>query len=120
MAGEFQLIDRIRARVARRGDVVLGIGDDAALLQPPPGMQLAVATDTLNIEIGAKDDKIKILRVADIFQAMVQDRPYRAGLPAAAVLDFVREMARQGRVDGQVVAAAAADLAGAMAAARAA
>lgn len=51
MAGEFQLIDRIRARVARRGDVVLGIGDDAALLQPPPGMQLAVATDTLNIGI---------------------------------------------------------------------
>ena len=62
----------------------------------------------------------RILRVADIFQAMVQDRPYRAGLPAAAVLDFVREMARQGRVDAEVVAAAAADLAGAMAAARAA
>ncbi len=48
MAGEFQLIERIRARVARRADVPLGIGDDAALLQPPPGVQLAVATDTLN------------------------------------------------------------------------
>ena len=62
----------------------------------------------------------RILRVADIFQAMAQDRPYRAGLPAAEVLDFVRELARQGRVDGRVVAAAAADLPGAMAAARAA
>lgn len=46
--GEFELIARIRARAAGRTDVVLGIGDDAALLQPPPGMQLAVAMDTLN------------------------------------------------------------------------
>ncbi|MBJ6980257.1 thiamine-phosphate kinase [Luteimonas sp. MC1895] len=46
---EFGLIERIRARAAHpRDDVVLGIGDDAALLQPPPGMQLVVAMDTLN------------------------------------------------------------------------
>ncbi len=47
-ASEFDLIDRIRARVAARGDVVLGIGDDAAILQPPPGRQLVVTADTLN------------------------------------------------------------------------
>jgi thiamine-monophosphate kinase len=46
--GEFDLIARIRARALQRGDVVLGIGDDAALLQPPPGRQLVVTTDTLN------------------------------------------------------------------------
>jgi thiamine-monophosphate kinase len=46
--GEFDLIARIRARVLQRGDVVLGIGDDAALLQPPQGRQLAVTADTLN------------------------------------------------------------------------
>ena len=46
--GEFDLIARIRARCATRTDVRLGIGDDAALLQPPAGMQLAVAMDTLN------------------------------------------------------------------------
>ena len=45
---EFDLIARIRDRAATRPDVVLGIGDDAALLQPPPGMQLAVSMDTLN------------------------------------------------------------------------
>ena len=45
---EFDLIARIRARAALRGDVVLGIGDDCALLAPPPGMQLAVTMDTLN------------------------------------------------------------------------
>ena len=45
---EFGLIAAIHARAATRGDVALGIGDDAALLQPPPGLQLAVAMDTLN------------------------------------------------------------------------
>jgi thiamine-monophosphate kinase len=45
---EFDLIERIRRRVAARPDVLLGIGDDAALLQPPAGMQLVVAMDTLN------------------------------------------------------------------------
>ncbi|KLJ02561.1 thiamine-phosphate kinase [Luteimonas sp. FCS-9] len=51
MAGEFALIDRIRARVVRRDDVVLGIGDDAALLQPAAGEQLVVAMDTLNVDV---------------------------------------------------------------------
>jgi thiamine-monophosphate kinase len=47
-AQEFDLIARIRARCATRPDVLLGIGDDAALLQVPANMQLAVAMDTLN------------------------------------------------------------------------
>ena len=32
---------------ARRSDVALGVGDDAALLDVPPGMQLVAKTDTL-------------------------------------------------------------------------
>ncbi len=45
---EFALIDLIRSRCAiARADVVLGIGDDAALLTVPPGQWLAVSTDTL-------------------------------------------------------------------------
>lgn len=47
MPGEFALIDRIRARVRARADVVLGIGDDAALLRLPAGHDLVVTTDTL-------------------------------------------------------------------------
>lgn len=53
---EFDLIDRIRRRVIARGDVMLGIGDDAALLTPPYGTQLAVATDTLNIGVHFPSD----------------------------------------------------------------
>lgn len=47
-AAEFDLIARIRARALHRDDVILGIGDDAAVLQVPAGKQLVVATDTLN------------------------------------------------------------------------
>lgn len=46
--GEFALIDEIRRRCAlARPDVVLGIGDDAALLRVPPDSELAVSMDTL-------------------------------------------------------------------------
>jgi thiamine-monophosphate kinase len=47
-AGEYDLIARIRARVGERADVVLGIGDDAAVLSVPADRQLVVAMDTLN------------------------------------------------------------------------
>jgi thiamine-monophosphate kinase len=46
--GEFELIERYFAAVgARRPDVVLGVGDDAALLSVPPGQELVACTDTL-------------------------------------------------------------------------
>lgn len=45
---EFSLIDRcFAAHARRRGDVALGIGDDAAVVDVPPGEQLVVAVDTL-------------------------------------------------------------------------
>lgn len=53
---EFDLIARIRGRAATRDDVVLGIGDDAALLRVPAGMQLAVAMDTLNAGVHFPED----------------------------------------------------------------
>ncbi len=48
---EFDLIARIRQRAATRSDVIVGIGDDAAILSVPPGKQLVVAMDTLNIGV---------------------------------------------------------------------
>ncbi len=45
--GEFDLIERFFSRDAGRADVLLGVGDDAALLQVPPGQALVAATDTL-------------------------------------------------------------------------
>ena len=43
--GEFDLIARYFTRPARRA--VLGVGDDCALLQSAPGMQLAISSDML-------------------------------------------------------------------------
>lgn len=45
---EFDLIEQIRAAgLVSQPDTLLGIGDDAALLQPPPGMDLVACVDTL-------------------------------------------------------------------------
>src|ERR1700740_2842721 len=45
---EFALIDRyFRKAGAMRSDVHVGVGDDAALLQSPPGSDLVAAMDTL-------------------------------------------------------------------------
>ena len=45
--GEFDLIERYFRRASPRDDVLLGVGDDAALLEVPPGQALVAATDTL-------------------------------------------------------------------------
>jgi thiamine-monophosphate kinase len=45
--GEFDLIARFFNRSPARADVLLGVGDDAALLLPPAGKVLVAATDTL-------------------------------------------------------------------------
>lgn len=46
--GEFELIARHFTRPApSNGAVVLGVGDDGALLQPTPGHQLVISTDML-------------------------------------------------------------------------
>jgi len=45
---EFALIERyFRHRGMARADVILGVGDDAALLQPPANVELVATTDTL-------------------------------------------------------------------------
>jgi thiamine-monophosphate kinase len=45
--GEFEIIERYFTRPSKRRDVLLGVGDDAALLEVPAGLALVAATDTL-------------------------------------------------------------------------
>lgn len=61
MPGEFQLIQQFFQREQAESPaegVLLGIGDDCALLQPPAGEQLAVSVDTLvaNVHFPADAD----------------------------------------------------------------
>jgi len=60
----------------------------------------------------------RILRVCDIFQAMVQDRPYRKGLAAHAVMVFLRDLAEKGSIDKKVVDICISDMPAAIAAAQ--
>ncbi|MDO5673985.1 MAG: hypothetical protein Q4G66_03575 [bacterium] len=50
----------------------------------------------------------RILRVADIFPAMCQNRPYRKGLDAEGIAAFIGKLSQQGRVDEEVAALACA------------
>jgi len=45
--GEFDIIARYFARNSTRSDVLLGIGDDAAVMAAPPDRRLVVALDTI-------------------------------------------------------------------------
>ena len=49
--GEFGLIERIRAQVAGRDDILVGIGDDCCATALPPGEILLTTTDLLIEEI---------------------------------------------------------------------
>lgn len=53
---EFDLIARIRRRAGGRDDVILGIGDDAAILRLPADRELVVAMDTLNAGVHFPED----------------------------------------------------------------
>lgn len=59
----------------------------------------------------------RILRVADIFQAMAQDRPYRKGLSADQVAGFLDGLVAKGRMEPEIVAVVKRDMPAAMAAA---
>ena len=59
----------------------------------------------------------RILRVADIFQAMAQDRPYRKGLSADQVAGFLDGLVAKGRMEPEIVAVVKGDMSAAMAAA---
>jgi HD-GYP domain-containing protein (c-di-GMP phosphodiesterase class II) len=41
----------------------------------------------------------RLIAVADVFQAMAQNRPYRASVPPLQILDLLREKAKEGKLD---------------------
>lgn len=97
---EFDLIARIRARATTRRDVVLGIGDDAALLQPPAGMQLAVAMDTLNIGVHFPPGTAPAALGWKALAVNLSDLAAMGALPAWCTLSLSLPDADAGFVDG--------------------
>ena len=46
----------------------------------------------------------RIIAVADVFQALVQDRPYRKGMPLDSVIEILEDQASSGKLDSNIVA----------------
>jgi putative nucleotidyltransferase with HDIG domain len=81
--------------------------------EEPGGRGYPFGMDASTLPIEAR-----ILRFADIFQAMVQNRPYRKGLDREQALAVLNDLALQGRIEADLVALAAACGEAAMTAAR--
>ena len=45
----------------------------------------------------------RILAISDVFQACVQDRPYRDGMPLNEVIDILNKLAKKGKLDKSIV-----------------
>jgi len=45
----------------------------------------------------------RIIAVADVYQALAQDRPYRGGMPLNKILNILQEMVDAGKLDKKVV-----------------
>lgn len=54
-------------------------------------------------EAGKISLEARIIKVADVFQALAQRRPYRAPMPAPQILDLLRKMQAENEVDGTIV-----------------
>jgi len=63
-----------------------------------------------HLKADAMPFEARILRVADIFQAMVQIRPYRTGMSNEEVGGFIAGLAAEGRIDRGVAEVLLADL----------
>ena len=45
----------------------------------------------------------RMIAVADIFQALAQDRPYRTGMTIKQIISILEEMADNGKLDREIV-----------------
>ncbi|SDI23071.1 HD-GYP domain-containing protein [Propionivibrio dicarboxylicus] len=73
--------------------------------EEPNGNGYPFHIDARTLELEAR-----ILRVADIFQAMVQNRPYRRGLSQADVRLFMADLCAQGAIEREIFDAVDSDL----------
>ena len=52
------------------------------------------------VELGEKE---RLMACLDIYQALREDRPYRAGMPHGEAVAILRDMAREGQIDQKIV-----------------
>ncbi|PIQ24790.1 hypothetical protein COW36_23755 [bacterium (Candidatus Blackallbacteria) CG17_big_fil_post_rev_8_21_14_2_50_48_46] len=54
----------------------------------------------------------RIIAVADVFQALAQERPYRGPLPPEKILEILRDMGKKSKLDPDIIELVATDLLG--------
>ncbi|MCX7066174.1 MAG: HD domain-containing protein [Methylococcales bacterium] len=57
----------------------------------------------LQISNGALSLEARIVAVADVFQALAQNRPYRKALDVHAIMDILKQQAEDGQLDATIV-----------------
>src|SRR6185369_17441054 len=103
--GEFGFISRISAAVRPGSGVVTGIGDDAAVTAPSPGMQLLTSTDMLLEDVhfrcswhepyllGRKSLAASISDIAAM-GGIPRWALFSLAIPAGCTLDFIDDVTR--------------------------
>jgi thiamine-monophosphate kinase len=98
---EFDLIEILRERTrCERDDVVRGIGDDAALLAPPPGHELAVSIDTLVEGVHFLPGTAPVDLGWKALAVNLSDLAAMGATPAWAILSLTLPRAERSFVDG--------------------
>lgn len=94
MSSEFDIIKQLQlAQSVDRAELVLGIGDDAAVLDIPKGKQLVISTDTLNagvhfpVDTSPQDIGFKSLAVNLSDMAAMGAEPFAVNLSLAMPAD---------------------------------
>ena len=49
------------------------------------------------------DEKSRLLACLDIYQALTEDRPYKAGMPHGKAISILRELAEKGELDERII-----------------
>jgi thiamine-monophosphate kinase len=86
MPGEFDLIARYFAPLARRVPGALGLKDDVALLDPSPGHQLVVTTDAVVAGIHFLPDDPPGLIAKKLLRVNVSDLAAKGAVPVGCLL----------------------------------
>lgn len=99
--GEAALIQRFAVSCAgQRHDVVRGIGDDAAVLTPPPGQRLVACCDTLIADVHFPSDASPDAVGHRALAVNLSDLAAMGATPAWALLSLTRPDADAAWVDG--------------------
>ena len=83
------------------------LGEIEFILCVAPHHPLAQAAEPLDPCLLAQH---RIIAVADVFQALAQERPYRGPLAPEAILDNLKQQVEGGKLDGEVVSVVEANL----------